>query len=72
MDNTKARYIKTVIFDSLNDVDKIESRVNGAIGNITKKGGKIVSLLPIEWGISPMNLIYNIIYESEKPIEEDK
>ena len=72
MENTRTRFIKTVIFNSLNDIDKIDTRVNGVIKKIVKKGGKIVSLIPIGWGISPMNLIYNIIYESEEPIDVDR
>lgn len=64
----KTRYVKLVIINSLNDIDKIESRVNDTIEDIKRHGGKIVSLLPIGFGLSPMNLIYNIIYESEKPI----
>lgn len=66
---TKARYVKPVIINSLNDVDKIEKRVNGVVEDVRQKGGKIVSLLPISFGLSPMTLIYNIIYESENPIK---
>lgn len=64
----RARYVKLVVINSLNDIDKIESRVNNVVEDIKQQGGKIVSLLPIGFGLSPMNLIYNIIYESEKPI----
>lgn len=64
----KTRYVKLVVINSLNDIDKIESRVNNVVEDIKQQGGKIVSLLPIGFGLSPMNLIYNIIYESEKPI----
>lgn len=65
----KARYVKLVVINSINDIDKIESRVNGAVETLKLQGGKIVSILPIGFGLSPMNLLYNIIYESEKPIE---
>lgn len=64
----KARYIKPVIFNSLNDIDKIEARVNKAVDALTQAGGKIVSFVPVGYGLSPMTLIYNIVYESEKPI----
>lgn len=69
MDNTHTRYVKPVIFNSMNDIDKIEGRVNFAADAITKAGGKIVSYVPLSFGLSPMTLIYNIIYESDKPIE---
>lgn len=63
--NDKARYIKTVVFNSLNDVDKIEATVNGTIDRIKALDGKIISIVPQSFGISPMHLIYNLIYESD-------
>lgn len=64
----KARYVKPVIFNSVNDVDKIEPRVNETVDIIKAAGGKIVSINSQLFGISPMNLIYNIIYEREQAL----
>lgn len=64
----KSRYIKPVIFNSVNDVDKIEERVNGTVDDIKTAGGKIISINSQLFGISPMNLIYNIIYEREQAL----
>lgn len=59
----KARYIKTVIFNSVNEISNVENSVNSTVDKIRKCGGKIVSIVPHNWGISPMNMIYDIIYE---------
>lgn len=64
----KSRYIKPVVFNSVNDVDKIEERVNGTVDIIKTAGGKIISINSQLFGISPMNLIYNIIYEREQAL----
>lgn len=61
----KARYIKAVIFNSVNDVDKVEKEVNTTIDKLRAAGGSIVSIVPHNYGISPMHMIYNIIYESD-------
>jgi hypothetical protein len=65
----RTRFIKTVIFNSVNDVDKIEGRVNNTVELIRMAGGNIVSIVPNSYGFSPANLIYNIIYESDKVLE---
>lgn len=67
-DKAKSRYIKPVIFNSVNDISKIENRVNKTVDEIKAAGGKIVSIVPYTYGISPMNLIYNIIYECEQAL----
>lgn len=68
----KSRYIKTIIFTSLNDIRKIEKVINNVSHKINSLGGKVISIVPHSWGISPMNLIYDIIYESEKAfVDED-
>ena len=68
----KSRYIKTIIFTSLNDIKKIERGINDVSHKINSLGGKVISIVPHSWGISPMNLIYDIIYESERAfIDED-
>lgn len=61
----KTRYLKTVIFSSVNEVNTVESRVNAAINQLNKDGGKVVSITSNVYGLSPMSLIYNIIYENE-------
>lgn len=68
----KSRYIKPVIFNSVNDVDKIEERVNVTVDEIKTAGGKIISINSQLFGISPMNLIYNIIYEREQALPPTK
>lgn len=71
--NSKTRYIKTLTFDSINDVKNIEPTVNSMIDQLKEAGGKIVSIIPHKFGLSPMYLIYDIIYESESQILiEDK
>lgn len=64
----KARYIKTIIFSSVNDIKSIEKTVNETVDKLKENGGKVVSIIPHSWGISPMNLLYDIVYESYEPI----
>lgn len=64
----KARYIKTIIFSSVNDIKNIEKTVNETVDKLKENGGKVVSIIPHSWGISPMNLLYDIVYESYEPI----
>lgn len=61
----KARYVKLVICNSINDVDKVEKKVNATIDKLREAGGSIVSIVPHNYGISPMHMIYNIIYEND-------
>ena len=61
----RTRYIKTVIFSSVNDVGTIEEAVNKAINKLVSEGNKIVSVTTNVYGLSPMSLIYNIIYEGD-------
>ena len=61
----KTRYLKTVTFNSVNDVEKIEKTVNITADKLIQAGAKIVSIIPTQFGLSPMNLIYNIIYEHD-------
>lgn len=65
----KARYIKPVIFNSVNDIDNIEDVVNAEINKLRASGGSIVSIVPHNYGISPMHLIYDIIYESDHELK---
>lgn len=68
----KSRYLKTVIFDTTNDIKKIESRVNRTVDVLKENHAKIVSITTNIYGISPMNLIYNIIYEADHEIKNDR
>ena len=61
----KTRYIKTVVFNSINDVGTIDETVNKAVNEVTKNGNKVVSIIANVYGLSPMCLIYSIIYEGE-------
>lgn len=69
--NEKSRYIKVVSIDSVNDICKIESLVNKNVNRIRDKGGKVVNISTQMYGISPMNLIYTIVYERESEIPEE-
>ena len=70
MPERKGRYIKTVVFNSLNDVKKIETVVNKNIEAIKIGEGQVISIVPHAFGLSPMNLIYNIIYERTSAFED--
>lgn len=70
--NIKTRYIKTVIFNSINDISNIESKVNETINYIKEQGGKVISIFSQNWGVSPMNLIYNIVYEHDCELKNPK
>lgn len=66
-----SRFIKTVIMtiDEINkDNSIIEQKVNYAIGNIIDGGGKIINYAPHNFGFSPVLVLYDVIYEAEKPI----
>ena len=41
----KARYIKTIIFSSVNDIKSIEKTVNETVDKLKENGGKVVYLL---------------------------
>lgn len=69
-ENKNCRWLKTISF-TLDKVDDIEEKVNEEIEKINKSGGKIVTILPPHnAGVSPIKIIYDIVYESEKPITE--
>lgn len=62
------RFIKQVIFNSVNDITKMEKSVNEEILKLSKAGGKIISIIPHEYGISPVYKIYMIVYQAKEPI----
>ena len=61
----KTRYVKSVIFNSINDITSIDERVNKAVDELTVKGNKVISIIANVYGLSPMCFIYSIIYEGE-------
>lgn len=67
--NNKARYVKIVNFNSVNDIPNVEDSINQTVEHLRENGGKVVSVQINNFGISPMNLMYNIIYEADAPIK---
>ena len=67
----KTRYVKSVVFNSINDITSIDERVNKAVDELTAKGDKVVSIIANVYGLSPMCLIYSIIYEGEYQGQDD-
>ena len=63
-ENSKNRFIETIVFNSSSDIKHIELLVNAVAADIEKQGGKVVCYLQQSYGISPMNLVYNIVYET--------
>ena len=41
----KTRYVKSVVFNSINDITSIDERVNKAVDELTVKGNKVVSII---------------------------
>lgn len=69
----QTRYLKTITMT----VDEVteneggvvpEQKVNEAIDYICDNGGKIITILPHNIGVSPILVMYDIIYEAFKPI----
>lgn len=67
----RSRYIKTVSFNSINDVPNIDKNVNEMVDKIRAAGGAIISIVPHNFGVNPINLIFIIIYEAEHNLESD-
>lgn len=68
--NYRSRYLKVVVFNSTNDIGRIESTVNHMVDSLKDAHAKIVSITTNIYGISPMNLLYNIIYEADHAISD--
>lgn len=66
----KARYVKPVMF-TVSTADNIERDLNQMIDKLTEAGGKIIAITPHTFGLSPMTLIYNIIYESDHALTKE-
>lgn len=62
------RYIKTII-STINEIPTLEQRVNDTVEELYKKGGKAIAFVPHNFGINPILVIYDIVYEAESPIE---
>ena len=61
--NYRSRYLKVVVFNST-------STVNHTVDSLKDAHAKIVSITTNIYGISPMNLLYNIIYEADHAISD--
>ena len=68
--NYRSRYLKVEVFNSTNDISRIESTVNHTVDSLKDAHAKIVSITTNIYGISPMNLLYNIIYEADHAISD--
>ena len=66
----RTRFVRTVRF-FYNEVKHIDERVNKEIKGLAEKGGTVISINNITFGLSPALLIYTIIYESEKEIPKE-
>lgn len=74
-DKTKyTRYIKTVL-STVNEITKdesddspLEEKVNSTVDEIHSKGGKVIAFVPHNFGINPILIMYDIVYEAESPI----
>lgn len=71
----ESRYLCQLIFNSVNAIQieedgktSVEKTVNAKLEEIAKKGGKVISITSHTYGISPMNLIYDIIYQAENSL----
>lgn len=70
------RYLKSVLM-LINEVQPkehggenlSESKVNEQIDRIYDAGGKVITIIPHNFGFSPVIVAYDIIYEAEKRIE---
>ena len=63
-----SRFVKVIDFTYTKSAEEIENAVNDEVDKIVKNGGKVVTIFSKTFGLSPMKLIYTIVYESEKRI----
>ena len=61
------RFLKAVRV-TVSDVDNIENMVNKTIACICNCGGKVIAITSQTFGLSPMYLLYNIVYENDREI----
>lgn len=62
----RVRKIKTISF-TFGEIADIEGRVNAAVDELAKESKRVVSISSNNFGLSPMTLIYTIIYEETVP-----
>ncbi len=71
------RYLKTVL-TTINEMqpnengeeENIDKRVNAEVDRICSKGGKVIAILHNTFGFSPVIVLYDIIYEAEKCVDD--
>lgn len=72
-DKDTSRFCKTVTMtiDEINSSkgEIIEQLVNAAHTRIFENGGRVINNISHNFGFSPVQVMYDIIYEAEKPIE---
>lgn len=68
----RTRYIKTVVFNSVNQLDIIEKAVNDVTQRIHNAGGIILSITPHNFGVNPIHLIYTIVYDHDHALTEEE
>ncbi|MBR0542373.1 MAG: hypothetical protein IJK26_09290 [Clostridia bacterium] len=68
-----SRFVKiiTMTIDEINSSkgEIIEQLVNAAHAKIVENKGRIINNLSHNFGFSPVKVMYDIVYEAEKPIE---
>lgn len=67
------RFVRVVVFStsSFNNEknDVVTEKVNETIDNLIADGAtNIIAIVPHNFGVRPINLLYNIIYEAEKEL----
>lgn len=65
------RFVRIVAFSSSANPldDAVSQKVNETVDNLVKNGAtNIISIVPHNFGVRPINLLYNIIYEAEKEL----
>lgn len=67
------RFVRMVAFSSTssfkNKDDSVSERVNATIDRLVADGAtNIIAIVPHNFGVRPINLLYNIIYEAEKEL----
>lgn len=64
----RTRYVKVMKF-TVSDLRNMEQAVNNMVAKITEYGGKVVTIINHTFRLSPMYLIYTIVYEADAPMK---
>ena len=64
----RTRYVKVMKF-TVSDLRNMEQAVNNMVAKITEYGRKVVTIINHTFGLSPMYLIYTIVYEADAPMK---